>query len=239
MSSKRNKGKLPAFLDPGEDTYSPPQRKTPSPPAGRQGAIIRARHHVKQVEEVSLEEKEREQARLQELQLQQQLQHKQMLQKYEEERERDQKQRIAQRQLQKQRQQQQQQQQMRRQAQQQPQQGPTLIKEKIATGSANALPSPAPPVLPLLQDTPTLVARLAGPTAQSARPANTPKRVEATLRIKGIPSKWTLLDLFDTFEKYGSVNHIEVFENSYGERDGNGRIRFVYESPFQLYRLLD
>ncbi len=50
--------------------------------------------------------------------------------------------------------------------------------------------------------------------------------IELGIKLAGLPRYVTTLDLWRAFSKEGSVATIEIFEDSKGERDGKGRIRF-------------
>ncbi|KAI9879198.1 MAG: hypothetical protein M1830_009273 [Pleopsidium flavum] len=50
--------------------------------------------------------------------------------------------------------------------------------------------------------------------------------VELGVKLFGLPSTVTTFDLWKTFSKEGSITTIEIFEDSKGERDGKGRVRF-------------
>lgn len=54
--------------------------------------------------------------------------------------------------------------------------------------------------------------------------------IELGVRLTSLPSTVTTLDLWKTFSKEGSIATIEIFEDSKGEKDGRGRLRFRYIS---------
>ncbi len=88
--------------------------------------------------------------------------------------------------------------------------------------------------------------QISGPPSSHGRPANTFLRpspqergrtvikgdedwqtwVEVAVKVFGLPSDITTLDIHRLFIKEGSIESIEIFENSRGVRDGNARIRF-------------
>ncbi|KAL9127168.1 MAG: hypothetical protein Q9217_003901 [Psora testacea] len=67
---------------------------------------------------------------------------------------------------------------------------------------------------------------------QSASPSQVEWRTwkELSVKILGLPPNVTTKELRECFEKEGTVLSVEIFENTYGERDGGGRIRFRYET---------
>jgi hypothetical protein len=69
-----------------------------------------------------------------------------------------------------------------------------------------------------------------------ARSMQTPPRpqddwrqwVELSVKIRGLATSVSTLDLWRGFSGYGSLDMIEIFENKRGLRDGTARIRYRY-----------
>lgn len=217
----------------GEGARVSPERKTPSPPY-----IVRTRHHVKEPEQLSEEEMEREQARLQQQLLQQQQKHEQMLQASEEHR-LPEKQQQQSRQLQRQP----------RAPQQQPKQGPaakgmkSMQRLAFSQGTPTFIAIPSFIATPTFVPNPTSVATstpIATPTSvatlsnavEGPRPSASSNPDEVTIKVRGIPNSWSLLDMYTVFEKYGTIVFIEFFDDQAGNRDGGGKVKFRYDNPF-------
>lgn len=47
-----------------------------------------------------------------------------------------------------------------------------------------------------------------------------------TLRISGLLPQVTPRDIWQSFSRYGSIEFIEIFEDSRGRKDGGGKVRF-------------
>ena len=80
------------------------------------------------------------------------------------------------------------------------------------------------------QNTPTLITT---PFQGQRNSRNATILTEVSLKIQGIPSYWTLLELFQVLNEFGSVDFLEIFESIGGTRNPNGwgRVRFVYVGP--------
>lgn len=61
---------------------------------------------------------------------------------------------------------------------------------------------------------------------------------EISVRVgPNLPMQYSTVDLYNLFEDYGEVESVELFENSSGTRDGNGRVKFRY-NPLSFHRLI-
>ncbi|KAF8424303.1 RNA dependent RNA polymerase-domain-containing protein [Tirmania nivea] len=105
---------------------------------------------------------------------------------------------------------------------------------KTTQWPVDSLPFAAPQVQAqrvFSHDTPTFVAtpsnRLEG--ARQKVPFNPD---QLTIRVRGIPNYWSLLNMYDIFEEYGTIIFMEFFEDLAGNRDGGGRIN---PSPAQRF----
>lgn len=47
-----------------------------------------------------------------------------------------------------------------------------------------------------------------------------------SLIISGLPFEVNTFTVWKSFERFGSVEWVELFENSAGRRDGKGKVRF-------------
>jgi len=55
---------------------------------------------------------------------------------------------------------------------------------------------------------------------------------ELSIKVRNIPADWSLLDMYNVFEKYGTIVFIDFFDDQAGNRDGSGRIKFWYDNLF-------
>lgn len=59
---------------------------------------------------------------------------------------------------------------------------------------------------------------------------------EISVRVgPDIPLGYTTWDMYYLFSEYGVVESVDLFENSRGTRDGNGRVKFRYNPTFIFY----
>ncbi|KAI5846534.1 RNA dependent RNA polymerase-domain-containing protein [Morchella snyderi] len=62
-------------------------------------------------------------------------------------------------------------------------------------------------------------------------------RPEIQVRVSGLPMQYKTLDVYETFQQFGVIEAIKLFENTHGTRDGAGEVKFshVYKShPFWI-----
>ena len=63
------------------------------------------------------------------------------------------------------------------------------------------------------------------PTSQAAS-ASSNNNKKTSLKLHNIPDRWSLLNLYKIFEKYGQIEYLEVYEDNSGNRNGHGKITF-------------
>lgn len=78
---------------------------------------------------------------------------------------------------------------------------------------------------------------------QSSRPMLKPKEPwqtwpELTIRVANLPPNVTTWDLWERFQREGTIVFIELFDDRQGRRDGNAKIRFV-PPPHRAFWTLD
>jgi RNA-dependent RNA polymerase len=78
---------------------------------------------------------------------------------------------------------------------------------------------------------------------QSSRPMLKPKEPwqtwpELTIRVANLPPDVTTWDLWERFQREGTIVFIELFDDRQGRRDGNAKIRFI-PPPRRAFWVLD
>lgn len=60
-------------------------------------------------------------------------------------------------------------------------------------------------------------------------------RPEIHIRLSGLPMQYKTIDVYETFQQFGVIEAIKLFENTLGTRDGGGEVKFRYNTISKLY----